>query len=443
MLNSMLLRYFSLGYFYIIFIMVAYTLVTMTYVRGLFLFLCLSNTFIIIYSHANAENSTNIVNIANINAHLNTNNIDGSKNKNIQDIQSVKNIKIVADLRPIYFLVKDLIEGTPAELILIEEGEEALHGHGFALKPNEIYFIQKADLLVTYNDYKGENYKIAENKVILLNKPCLLAWLPLRDLISKASPVKQPNIQAAIENHNNNHNHEHLHGSSSTYTYEKLNHKLSSGYDNKHNEHSSNTSNNIRKDVHFWLDPQNALKTIEITNKKLKELDPLNAEIYQNNYENLQNKINAEIILIRKQLRSLTGEDSTQEEGAKQKYLVLHDAYQYFEKFFGIISPIGYFYDNNHNTVSFQSMNDYLNLMKNSTNNSKIAKGKEPVSPLNCIISNRKKDKLLESFNSQAKIKIIYLEPTGHDIDIKALENGYILLLRNMSSGFQQCFSQY
>ncbi len=44
-------------------------------------------------------------------------------------------------------------------------------------------------------------------------------------------------------------------------------------------------------DPHTWLDPNLAIKQVELINAKLQELDPVNATIYQNNANQLLNKL--------------------------------------------------------------------------------------------------------------------------------------------------------
>jgi len=79
-------------------------------------------------------------------------------------------------------------------------------------------------------------------------------------------------------------------------------------------------------DPHAWLDPENAKIWINEINQVLSKHDPKNAKVYDYNAKQAIAELNTLIVTTRKKINSIEG----------LKFIVFHDAYQYFEKRFGI-----------------------------------------------------------------------------------------------------------
>ena len=77
-----------------------------------------------------------------------------------------------------------------------------------------------------------------------------------------------------------------------------------------------------------WLDPKNAKVWVEVIRSTLTAHDPVNANIYANNAERATASLDQLIDSVARQIEGI---------GAL-KFIVFHDAYQYFEKRFGILS---------------------------------------------------------------------------------------------------------
>lgn len=84
-------------------------------------------------------------------------------------------------------------------------------------------------------------------------------------------------------------------------------------------------SNPRKIDPHLWLDPENGIKIAEFVAQKFCEIDQKNCAEYQNNLR----KFRQEIIKTEKAIKSELAK-------LKTPYAIHHDAYQYFENFFGI-----------------------------------------------------------------------------------------------------------
>ncbi len=79
-------------------------------------------------------------------------------------------------------------------------------------------------------------------------------------------------------------------------------------------------------DPHAWLDPENAKMWIQEIKEVLSKQDPQNASVYENNARQASAALDSLIDTTRNQVNSL----------GELKFVVFHDAYQYFEKRFGI-----------------------------------------------------------------------------------------------------------
>ena len=108
------------------------------------------------------------------------------------------------------------------------------------------------------------------------------------------------------------------------------------GHDDEHDRHDDHDAhaghhdghNHGEFDAHIWLDPANAKEMVLEISHELSELDPSNKSKYE---DNASKTIVALDKLIEEVDKSLSKDIS---------YIVFHDAYQYFEKRFGVI-PAG------------------------------------------------------------------------------------------------------
>lgn len=81
-------------------------------------------------------------------------------------------------------------------------------------------------------------------------------------------------------------------------------------------------------DPHIWLSPKNAIKQVETIRGALIKADPKNAEVYSKNAKAYIERLKRLDADISKELAS----------AKKEKYFVFHNAYQYFERQYGIKS---------------------------------------------------------------------------------------------------------
>ena len=178
----------------------------------------------------------------------------------------------------------------------------------------------------------------------------------------------------------------------------------------KHDDHDDHQS---KDDVHIWLSPDNAIKIVKKVNQELSLLFPDNASQYKENSNNIINKI-----------RDLKSELTKDLAPIKDKpYVVFHDAYQYFEKAFGL------------NAVGSVALEGDI-----ASSPKQISFIKDKIKKLNasCVFQEPQFDsKLVKIVVEGTNAQIGTLDPLG--VNISGKENFYIQLLKNMAKSLKEC----
>lgn len=205
--------------------------------------------------------------------------------------------KVVATIKPIHSIAANVMAGIAEPELLLDA---AVSEHTAQLTPSQVRSMQNADLIVAVGEnleaflHKAlENPEIGQKKVFEAGEAPGVKTLPARD-----GGLWEP------------HSHE---GESEEAHAEE-------GHDHDHGGH----------DPHIWMDPENAKAITTELAKTLSGLDSANAAKYQENAAKFA-----------KGLDALSAEIKTEIAPVQDKrYIVFHDAYQYFEARFGT-SPAG------------------------------------------------------------------------------------------------------
>ncbi|MBI5162802.1 MAG: zinc ABC transporter substrate-binding protein [Magnetospirillum sp.] len=197
--------------------------------------------------------------------------------------------KVVVSFQPLHSLVAAVMEGvgTPTALVTGTASE-----HTYALKPSDAKAMRAARLVVLIDpDYEG-----------FLRKP-LRALGPQAEVLAVADlpgiarlPLREGGVWAAHEQ----------------------------GHEAHHDHHEE------AFDGHLWLDVANAKVMVAAVAARLSRLDPANAPRYTANAAALGPRLDALDAEIRAKVAPAAG----------KPYVVFHDAYQYFERRYGL-SPAG------------------------------------------------------------------------------------------------------
>ncbi|MBK19987.1 MAG: zinc ABC transporter substrate-binding protein [Rhodospirillaceae bacterium] len=247
---------------------------------------------------------------------------------------------VVVSIKPIHSLVASVTKGVSTPYLLLR-GQSS--PHTYSLRPSDAKKIRSARLvfwigpgLETFLAKPIKNLGKSA-KVVTLSKTSGLARLKVR----KASDFKSTeNKDHGHHGHSDSHkskkhrghghdDHGHAkahkpkkrakHGHAHHGHSETRKTKQHSGHGHHHHGHSGN-------DQHFWLSPNNAQIFVRKIVESLKSADPDNAKIYEKNARKLRLDITA-------QDQSLSARMGKMKD---RKFFVFHDAYQYFEKRFGL-----------------------------------------------------------------------------------------------------------
>ena len=202
-------------------------------------------------------------------------------------VQAADPPQVVVTLKPIYALVSGVMAGVGTPVLLLQGGESP---HTYSMKPSQIKLLHEADLIV----WVGPGMeKFLEKLLVTLHKTT--RELQLTEI--KGLTILKVRQSGAWESH------AHL---------------------DLHENDKSNPSEQI--DSHLWLDLYNAKVIVKAIAETLSQLDTKQASRYQDN-----------AVRLTKQVDQLDQELTAQLAPAKNlPFLVFHDAYQYFEKRYGL-----------------------------------------------------------------------------------------------------------
>ena len=214
---------------------------------------------------------------------------------------------VVVTIKPLHSLVQGVM-GDTGEATLLIEGAQSLHG--FSLKPSQVKSLQEAKV-VFYIDKTMESFL----KTALDSLPEDVHKVPFARL--SGIELLERREGGAWDEHDHDHGHKHAHD-------DEHEHKHSDAHN-----HGEGAEHGLEEDnLHIWLDPEIAKSIVLAVAEELAELYPENRDIYRSNAETMTARL--------KELDANLKEKLTPVQG--QPYVVLHDAYPYFERRYDLMA---------------------------------------------------------------------------------------------------------
>ena len=289
-------------------------------------------------------------------------------------------VKVVASIKPIHSLASYVMDGVGIPDLIVDGYNSP---HGFSLKPSHAKMIEKADLIIW----------IGEDLEAFLEKPLnSIAKKAVNVEIMDLSGVKKFKFREKniFENHD-----DHGHG-----------HK-----EKKHDDHGHEGHAHGELDPHVWLDPVNAKVIVKEIEKQLIKLDPDNSSKYKANSKKAQSELDNLTMNIKKDLKS------------NLRFVVFHDAYQYFENRFGI-KVLGALTVNPDVLPGAEQLSEIREVIKHEK--------------ANCLFSEPQfNPAIIKSIAKDTKIKTGVLDPLGATLDKG--KGTYFELLQSMYASFKGC----
>ena len=299
--------------------------------------------------------------------------------------------KVTVDIAPVHSLVSKVMNGVGKPDLIIPAGASP---HEYQLKPSNAKSLQNADIVF----WIGED---------------LTPWLEkgLSSLAQDASITSLLDLSglellsfregALFEAHDHGEDHD----DHDDHDHDKKKHDDHDDHDDHaHGEH----------DPHAWLSPQIAKIWLNVIAAKLSEVDPDNAAKYFSNAKSARDNID-----------SLVSElNSVLDPIREKKFVVFHDAYQYFERDFGISAS---------GAISLGDASD--------PSPSRLAEIRKRVvdEAVECVLAEPQYNQgLVKAVIEGTEAKTAVIDPLG--VNLEAGPSLYENLIRNLATNLAKCF---
>lgn len=279
---------------------------------------------------------------------------------------------VVTTIKPLHSLVSGVIGDTGKATLLLKGAESP---HGFQFKPSQMKKMQQAKV-VFYIDNNLETFLSPALKVL----PKTVKTVA----VAKKSRIKLQAYRQGKdwekESHNNEEEHIHNHG---------------------------------LYNMHIWLNPNNAIQMVKTIVKELSLTYPENRNIYKSNARKLLARIKTLDQKLKQQLTPVKD----------KPFIVFHDAYQYFEKAYGL-KAVG--------SITVQP-NQPLSPRRVSEIQQKLR-----THQVQCIFSEPQfSDRIIHTIAKNSTTKTGILDSLG--MQLEAGHTLYFNLLQNLANNIKQC----
>ena len=299
-------------------------------------------------------------------------------------------LQVVTSIKPIHSLASLLMDGIGTPKLIVDGSNSP---HNFTLKPSHAKMLQNADLV----------FWVGEDIETFLEKPLgTVAKKAKKIELMEISQIKKLKFREKniFEGHHDDHGHK-KHDDHGHKKHDDHGHKKHDDHGHAHGEH----------DPHIWLDPLNAKVILTVMAKNMKMMDKKNSAKYDANLKKANAKIDGLVSEINKVINK------------NAKYVVFHDAYQYFEKRFGL-KTLGALTVNTDVLPGAEQLKDIRKVIKKE--NAK------------CIFSEPQfNPKIIKAIAKDTNIKTGVLDPLG--ADLKNNKDLYFKLLNNLSNSLRKC----
>ena len=236
---------------------------------------------------------------------------------------------VVTDIAPVQSLVAQVMGDLGAPELVLPPGASP---HGYALRPSEARALQSADLVFWVGaDLTPWLADPLETLAEDARHVALMEAEGVRLLEMRDGPVFDALVEGMDGAHEHGHDHDHAGDHDHDHDHAEADADHDHGHDHEeevaeaHDDHGHDHAHGAY-DPHVWLHPGNAAAWLRSIADTLASADPGNAETYAANAAAALDGLGA--------LEAELAERLAPVEGAR--FLVFHDAYQYFEDAFGL-----------------------------------------------------------------------------------------------------------
>ena len=289
--------------------------------------------------------------------------------------------KVVASIKPLHSLISYVMDGVGTPDIIIDGSSSP---HTFQLKPSHASMLQEADIVFWIGEDLESFLETPLDSIAKNAKRVTLMDSNEIDLLK----FREKNVFDDHDEHGDEHDE---HGDE---------------HDDHHDGHAHGEF-----DIHFWLDPEIAKTIVTIVARELSEIDVANKSTYEANAKKAINDLDTLIAETRSKINS----DAT--------YIVFHDAYQYFEKRFGI-EVIGALTVNPEVLPGAKQLAEIREVIEHEK--------------VNCLFSEPQfNPSIAKTIAQDTGVKASVLDPLGAELNPG--KDLYFDLIGDMASSFESC----
>ncbi len=283
-------------------------------------------------------------------------------------------LKVVTTIKPLHSLIANVMDGVGESALIIEGSTSP---HSFTLKPSHAKLLEEADIIF----WVGESIETFMER-------------PLESIVKNAEVVEFMQVESINK----------LKFREESIFEDHDDHDDHSGHDHHGHAHGE-------FDAHIWLDPMNAKEMVHEIAHELSDLDPANKEKYEANADATIKALDQLINDVSKDINS------------DAKFVVFHDAYQYFEEKFDVRAA-GALTLNTDVLPGAKQIADIQDVIKDRG--------------IKCIFSEPQfNPKIITTIAEDMNIKTGVFDPLGANID--AGKSLYFTLISNLGDELKGC----
>ena len=304
--------------------------------------------------------------------------------------------KVAVDISPVHSLVSRVMLGVGTPDLIVQAGASP---HGYTLRPSEAKALQDAQMVF----WMGESLSPwMEGALDTLSSDATIITLLERD----ETILLEFREGAMFEEHDHDDHGDEKHDDHGDEKHDDHG-------DEKHDDHGDHEDHGSH-DPHAWLSPDNARIWLNLIASQLSIVDPENAGTYFANAAAARSEIEALTIEVNSLLEPVRG----------KKFIVFHDAYQYFEKAFDLSAS---------GAISLGDAS------KPSPARIAEIQGRIQEESIDCVLSEPQFNKgLVATVMAGSKAKTSVIDPLG--VGLKPGPDLYSELIRNMTKTLVDCF---
>ncbi len=317
--------------------------------------------------------------------------------------------KVVTSIKPLHSLISYVMDGVGSPNLLVDGSSSP---HTFQLKPSHATMLQEADVvfwigedLESFLETPLDSIAVNARKITLMDSD-QIELLKFREKNVFEDHHDEHEGHDDHDEHEGHDDHDEHEGHDDHDEHEEH----ADGHD-EHEGHDDHGHHHGEFDIHFWLDPEIAKSIVKIASLELSKVDPANQATYQTNASNAVSELDKLINDTRTKINS------------DAKYIVFHDAYQYFEQRFGI-EVIGALTVNPEVLPGAKQLAEIREVIEHEK--------------VNCLFSEPQfNPSIANTIAQDTGIKAAVLDPLGAELEPgKEL---YFQLINDMVSSFESC----